>query len=83
MVNRSFNKEDTITKVNDENIKTAEVIGLSLDPQIFARQMYAAFREYSKKETDLLILPIDKKSSEDWDAINNRLKKASTWDFRI
>ncbi len=83
LVNRSFNKEDTIAKVNDESIKTAEVIELSLDPQIFARQMYAAFREYSKKETDLLILPIDKQSSEDWDAINNRLKKASTWDFRI
>jgi hypothetical protein len=81
LVNEVFNKEEVIARVN-KNYKNAVVLELPKDPQSFARKMYAEFRKQSEQDVDLLILPLNKQTSSDWDAINNRLKKAASWDLR-
>lgn len=83
LANVGVSKEEIIKKLGNSNIRTAEIIHLSADPQFFAREMYAAFRKGSKKNVDALILHLNINEDQEWDAINNRLSKAATWDLRV
>jgi len=71
-----------LLKLTDKKITNYKVLELSDNPLIFARTMYAQFREESKNPYDLLVIEKNKSTEGVWASIENRLQRAATWDLR-